>query len=86
MGKSVRSAAAAGLFLLGAAGCSTVGETLGISAPTNPLSPAAKAVRETAPARPRPRGNSPSSPSPRTSSSRATCSSSSRSSSTPRSA
>ncbi|MBA4063182.1 MAG: polysaccharide export protein [Isosphaera sp.] len=49
MGKHVRRVAAAGVFLLAAAGCSTLGETLGISSPTNPLSKDAKAIRDTVP-------------------------------------
>jgi protein involved in polysaccharide export with SLBB domain len=49
MGKLVRRAAAAGVFLLTAAGCSTISETLGISTPANPLSENAKAIRDTVP-------------------------------------
>lgn len=45
----VRSGAALGLMLLAATGCSTIGESLGFSTPTNPLSKSAKAVRDTAP-------------------------------------
>ncbi|QJW93549.1 polysaccharide biosynthesis/export family protein [Frigoriglobus tundricola] len=49
MGKSIRLGLPAGLILLVAAGCSTVGESLGFSSPANPLSKDAKAIRDTAP-------------------------------------
>lgn len=44
-----RAAAALCLGLLVATGCSTVGESLGFSTPTNPLTKNAKAVRDSAP-------------------------------------
>ena len=49
MGKYIRLGLPVGLVLLIAAGCSTVGETLGLSPPANPLSKDAKAIRDTAP-------------------------------------
>src|SRR5690349_20703227 len=49
MGKRIRFGAAFGLMVLVVAGCSTVGDSLGISPPANPLSKDAKAVRESAP-------------------------------------
>jgi protein involved in polysaccharide export with SLBB domain len=49
MGKHIRLGAAGGLFLLMAAGCSTLGESLGFTPPANPLSKTAKAVRDAAP-------------------------------------
>lgn len=45
----VRAAVALGLSLLAATGCSTIGESLGFSTPTNPLNKNAKAIRDTAP-------------------------------------
>lgn len=44
-----RAAAALCLGLMVATGCSTVGESLGFSTPTNPLNKNAKAIRDTAP-------------------------------------
>ncbi|AMV25374.1 SLBB domain protein [Gemmata sp. SH-PL17] len=44
-----RGFGALGLMILVTTGCSTVGESLGFSTPTNPLSKNAKAVRDTAP-------------------------------------
>jgi len=49
MGRHIRLGLPAGLILLVAAGCSTIGESLGFSAPANPLSKDAKAIRDTAP-------------------------------------
>jgi protein involved in polysaccharide export with SLBB domain len=49
MGKFMRSCAAVALMLGVAAGCSTVGSTLGLSTPTNPLTKAAKSLRDAAP-------------------------------------
>ena len=45
----IKYGVALGLGLLVATGCSTIGETLGLSTPTNPLSKNAKALRDTAP-------------------------------------
>src|SRR5262245_40007719 len=44
-----RRVAAFGLLLVAAVGCSTLGESLGLSTPANPLSKDAKALREAAP-------------------------------------
>ncbi|MBP3956178.1 SLBB domain-containing protein [Gemmata sp. G18] len=44
-----RAGVALGLMLIVVTGCSTVGESLGFSTPTNPLNKNAKAVRDTAP-------------------------------------
>src|SRR5215470_658881 len=49
MGSRIRSSAALGLFFLIATGCSTVGESIGLTPPANPLSKTAKAVRDAAP-------------------------------------
>jgi protein involved in polysaccharide export with SLBB domain len=49
MRKQVRSVLAFGLLALTAAGCSTVGESLGFSSPAYPLSKDAKAIRDAAP-------------------------------------
>jgi protein involved in polysaccharide export with SLBB domain len=49
MRKYSRFRAAGGLFLLLATGCSTLGDSLGLSPPANPLSKSAKAVRDAAP-------------------------------------
>ncbi len=49
MGNRIRLGAACGLFLAAAAGCSTIGDTLGISAPAHPLNKNAKTVRDAAP-------------------------------------
>jgi protein involved in polysaccharide export with SLBB domain len=49
MGKLLRSCAALGLLALATTGCSTLGESLGFSTPTNPLSKDAKALRDTVP-------------------------------------
>jgi protein involved in polysaccharide export with SLBB domain len=49
MGNAVRLSSLCGVFLLAAAGCSTIGDSLGLSPPANPLSPSAKAVRDAAP-------------------------------------
>jgi protein involved in polysaccharide export with SLBB domain len=48
MGKFMRSCAAVALVVGVAAGCSTVGSTLGLSTPTNPLTKDAKALRDAA--------------------------------------
>lgn len=45
----IHRACACGLMALCAAGCSTVGESLGISTPSNPLLKDAKAIRDAAP-------------------------------------
>ncbi len=49
MRSRIRVGAALGLALLVATGCSTIGESLGISTPTNPLDKDTKALRDTAP-------------------------------------
>lgn len=49
MGKLMRACAAAGLMVFAAAGCSALGDTLGFSTPTNPLTDSAKAARDAAP-------------------------------------
>ena len=49
MGKYIRFGAAGSLFLIIAAGCSSLGESLGFTPPANPLSKSAKAIRDTAP-------------------------------------
>lgn len=49
MKSRVHAAIALSLGLLVATGCSTIGESLGFSTPTNPLSKNAKAIRDTAP-------------------------------------
>jgi protein involved in polysaccharide export with SLBB domain len=49
MRNRVRSVLALGLFAVAAAGCSTVGESLGFSTPAYPLSKDAKAIRDAAP-------------------------------------
>lgn len=49
MGSRTRLAIAFGLFFFAAAGCSTVGETLGLNRPANQLSDNAKAIRSTVP-------------------------------------
>jgi protein involved in polysaccharide export with SLBB domain len=49
MGKFLRSCAAVALMVSAAAGCSTLGESLGFSTPTNPLTKDAKAIRDAAP-------------------------------------
>ncbi|MBA4189236.1 MAG: hypothetical protein C0467_14665 [Planctomycetaceae bacterium] len=49
MGQQLRVAAIFGLWILGVCGCSTLGDTLGLSAPPNSLSDTAKAIRDSAP-------------------------------------
>jgi protein involved in polysaccharide export with SLBB domain len=49
MGKRIRLCGALGLFLLAAAGCSTLGESVGLSPSANKLDKQAKAVRDAAP-------------------------------------
>jgi polysaccharide export outer membrane protein len=49
MGNRIRLVAAFGLMILIVAGCSSIGESIGITPPANPLSKDAKAVRDTAP-------------------------------------
>lgn len=49
MGKITRCSAVFGLMILATTGCSTVGESLGFSTPTNPLTKDAKALRDAAP-------------------------------------
>ncbi len=49
MGHRTRLVIAIGILSLSATGCSTVGESLGFSSPTYPLTENAKAIRDTAP-------------------------------------
>ncbi|MBN9122555.1 MAG: SLBB domain-containing protein [Planctomycetes bacterium] len=49
LGKRVGPLACFGLILLGTVGCSSLGESIGLSTPTNPLLKDAKAIRDAAP-------------------------------------
>ncbi|HEY1192418.1 MAG TPA: SLBB domain-containing protein [Gemmata sp.] len=49
MKQRIRAVLAVGMMVSVVTGCSTIGESLGFSTPTNPLSKDAKAIRDTAP-------------------------------------
>ncbi len=49
MRKQIRLSLVFGLWVLGVVGCSTVGDSLGLSSPTYPLTKTAKAIRDSAP-------------------------------------
>src|SRR5689334_20841753 len=49
LGKRVGPLVCFGLMLFGAVGCGTLGESIGLSTPNNPLLPETKAIRDAAP-------------------------------------